>query len=252
MLNRRQLLGAALASSLVPSIGSVAGAATRSGHPVVVELFTSQGCSSCPPADALLGELSGRDDVITLGYHVDYWDYIGWADPFADPLFTSRQRRYATALGNRTIYTPQMVLDGTLDRVGSRRFEVEASIDRLLKANLAERISVPVELAHLSGGSVGVSVPMADVPAGAAVFMAASTSRYVTEIKRGENSGRTLVDFDVVRRLAKVGDYAGRAVDWAIAPESFPKGADRLAVWLQAAGNGPIMGAAKLDLPSVG
>lgn len=252
MLNRRRFLGAALATGLIPATGTVARSAGLSGHPVLVELFTSQGCSSCPPADALLGELSGRDDVITLGYHVDYWDYIGWADPFADPLFTSRQRLYAAALGNRTIYTPQMVIDGTIDRVGSRRFEVEASIDRLLRANPAERISVPLHLSRRADGSVGAALPAAAVPDGATVLMAATTSRHVTEIRRGENSGRTLVDFDVVRRLAKVGDYDGRAVDWAIAPESFPKGADRLAVWLQAPGNGPILGAAKLDLPAVG
>jgi hypothetical protein len=252
MLNRRHFLRAALASGLVPAIGGAARAAKPAGHPVVVELFTSQGCSSCPPADALLGELSRRDDVITLGYHVDYWDYIGWPDPFADPLFTSRQRLYASALGNRTIYTPQMVLDGTLDQVGSRRFEVEAAIDRLLTANPADRISVPITLSRLSDGSIGAALPTADVPAGSTVLMAASTSRHVTEIRRGENAGWTLTNYDVVRRLAKVGDYSGRAVDWAIAPESFPKGTDRLAVWLQAAGNGPIMGAAKLDLPVVG
>ena len=252
MLNRRRFLGAALATGLIPATGTLARSAGASGHPVVVELFTSQGCSSCPPADALLGELSRRDDVITLGYHVDYWDYIGWPDPFADPLFTSRQRHYATALGNRTIYTPQMVLDGTYDQIGSRSFEVEAAIDRLLKANPADRISVPITLTGVPDGSIGVSLPAADVPDGSTVLMAASTSRHVTEVKRGENAGWTLTDHDVVRQLAKVGDYTGRAVDWAIAPESFRKGTDRLAVWLQAAGNGPIMGAAKLDLPVVG
>ena len=162
MLNRRHFLRAALASGLVPAIGGAARAAKPAGHPVVVELFTSQGCSSCPPADALLGELSRRDDVITLGYHVDYWDYIGWPAPFADPLFTSRQRLYASALGNRTIYTPQMVLDGTLDQVGSRRFEVEAAIDRLLTANPADRISVPITLSRLSDGSIGAALPTAE------------------------------------------------------------------------------------------
>ncbi|MBT5374998.1 MAG: DUF1223 domain-containing protein, partial [Rhodospirillaceae bacterium] len=93
----------------------------ESPAPVVVELFTSQGCSSCPPADAFLNDLSRRDDVIALSLHVDYWDYIGWEDPFATPESTNRQRRYAPVLAARSIYTPQMVIDGAAHEVGSKR-----------------------------------------------------------------------------------------------------------------------------------
>ena len=96
--------------------------------PVVVELFTSQGCSSCPPADALLHELSKRDDVIPLALHVDYWDYIGWKDSFAQPAFTARQRGYAQASGRRAIYTPQMIIGGQFDVVGNRPMDVAAII----------------------------------------------------------------------------------------------------------------------------
>lgn len=254
MINRRTFIGSAAAMALAPK---AAGAAIgRTGHSVVVELFTSQGCSSCPPADTFLGELSQRDDVITLGFHVDYWDYIGWEDPFADPLFTSRQRAYGRALRNRTIYTPQMVIDGRFDRVGSRRLEVEAVIARLSGANAADRLSVPITLTRRINGDISVSIPDAAVPSGADVMMAITTGRHVTEIKRGENSGRTLIDHDVVRSLAKVGDYRGRSVDWAISAKTFSGSpnslGDRLAIWLQAPDNGPIWGAATLALSPVG
>src|SRR5215831_16018900 len=96
--------------------------------PVLVELFTSQGCSSCPPADQLLGELARRPDVVAIGFHVDYWDYIGWKDPYAGPWATKRQRSYAHSLGLHMVYTPQVVVDGGADAVGSDR----AAIDRLI------------------------------------------------------------------------------------------------------------------------
>ena len=96
--------------------------------PVVVELFTSQGCSSCPPADALLHELAGRDDVIALALHVDYWDYIGWEDAFADPAHTQRQRQYALEAGRRSVYTPQMVINGQTAIVGTKPMALSEAI----------------------------------------------------------------------------------------------------------------------------
>src|SRR3989304_3616456 len=99
------------------------GAAGEGSAPVVVELFPSQGCSSCPPADRLLGELARRPDVLALSFNVDYWDYIGWKDPFASPAHTERQRAYGRALGRRVVYTPQMVIDGADEAVGSARAE---------------------------------------------------------------------------------------------------------------------------------
>jgi len=115
----RHLMAAALAAvTLTP-----AGQANADG-PVVVELFTSQGCSSCPPADKILGELAKRDDVIALSLHVDYWDYLGWKDDFASPAHTARQQGYATALGERMMFTPQMIIGGTDSVVGSRAMEL--------------------------------------------------------------------------------------------------------------------------------
>jgi len=112
----------------------IASSRAESPPPVVVELFTSQGCSSCPPADAFLNDLSRRDDVIALSLHVDYWDYIGWEDPFATPESTNRQRRYAPVLVERSVYTPQMVIDGAAHEVGSKRKAVTRLINSAAKA----------------------------------------------------------------------------------------------------------------------
>src|SRR4051812_29577801 len=108
-------------------------AAHAEERPVVVELFTSQGCNSCPPADAFLGELSRRPDVLALGLHVDYWDYIGWKDPFAQRAHTDRQRSYSRTLNQRFVYTPQMVIDGTLQGVGSETATINKLIDKARK-----------------------------------------------------------------------------------------------------------------------
>src|SRR5262252_1517002 len=110
---------------------------------VVVELFTSEGCSSCPPADALLAELASRPEVLALSFHVDYWDRLGWKDPFSSPAATERQQRYASVLGLATVYTPQIVVDGKWQAVGSDRVEVEQA----LKAAGRSRDEVPVVLA---------------------------------------------------------------------------------------------------------
>ena len=111
-------------------------------QPVVIELYTSQGCSSCPPADELVTELSRQPGVLPLALHVDYWDYIGWADQFADPDYTKRQKAYARATGQITIYTPQMVIDGRLEAVGSRRDDVEAAIGEAATIPAGATISI--------------------------------------------------------------------------------------------------------------
>jgi hypothetical protein len=170
------------------------------GGPVLVELFTSQGCNSCPPADAYLGDLAKRRDVVALAFHVDYWDYIGWKDPFADAAWTARQRAYARSLGTAQIYTPQMVIDGGRHAVGSDRRAVERLI-----AEAAKRERPTLELARHAGG---LDLRIDGAGAGE-VWIVGYDPRHETKVARGENAGRTLTEFNVVRGLRKVETWPG-------------------------------------------
>src|SRR5215470_2470293 len=126
----------------VIAVGHASATSAQDKPPVVLELFTSQGCSSCPPADALLGELAQRPGIVALAFHVDYWDYIGWKDPYASPTNTQRQHDYAVALGLHMVYTPQMVVDGRTDVVGSERGDVETAIGR---AAAGPKLAISIE-----------------------------------------------------------------------------------------------------------
>lgn len=247
MMTRRTFAASGLAAGLAAAAGP-AGAVGRGGHPVVVELFTSQGCSSCPPADALLGELAQRREVVALAFHVDYWDHIGWKDPFGDPLHTARQRAYASRLRLRTIYTPQMVVDGVIQLVGSRRGEVEATIDRRLGLGRAERVSIPIEFGRRSDGPVSIVVPAAAADGPADLLLAAIDREHRTEIRRGENAGRTLADFNVVRSIARVGQWNGAELAVTVRPDTWHRGADDLVILLQAENHGPVWGVARVPL----
>jgi len=254
MITRRAFTATGLAAGLAFAGRPVPAAhAAGSTHPVLVELYTSQGCSSCPPADEFLGKLAQRSDVIALAFHVDYWDYIGWKDPFGDPAHTARQRLYAASLRKRTIYTPQMVIDGVVDAVGSRWWDVEGKIKQRQAMGPAERTSIPIRLARAANGALAVAVPEAAIPqsarAGRAdLFLAAMDSRHVTKVPRGENSGRALEDFNVVRGFSRIGRYDGSMLAVEVDPTAWHQGADRLAVFLQARDTGPIWGAAQLLL----
>lgn len=201
--------------------------------------------------------------MIALGYHVDYWDYIGWKDPFADPLYTARQQNYARALRNTSTYTPQMVIGGRVDRVGSRPGEVDAAIKEQVRAASAgpaalaeERLSVPLTLSRQTGEGeettrIIVEIAAAAVPAGAPggdVLLAATTAARTSRVERGENAGRTLVDHNIVRLLTRLGRYDGAAASWSIEVKALPAETDMLAVWLQGPGQGPVWGAAKIEL----
>jgi hypothetical protein len=208
--------------------------------PVVVELFTSQGCSSCPPADAFLGELAQRRDVIALAFHVDYWDYIGWKDPFASPDFTKRQRSYAGALGLRTVYTPQMVIDGQADVVGSHRNRVE---DLIRKSSYVPKLALTLQPA---ASKARLMLPEARFERPATIWLAIYDREERTVVKRGENAGRELSEYNIVRALRNVGSWDGRAqaleLDISDATEDGMGGA----ILIQSADYGPIIGA--LDL----
>jgi len=176
-----------------------AASAGASERPIVVELFTSEGCSSCPPADALLSELAGRPDVLALSYHVDYWDRLGWKDPFSSAAATRRQYRYAELLGLATVYTPQIVVDGKWQAVGSDRDEVEQALSSARR----NREEVPIALA-IDHGHVRITLGPRRAGARAAVLLVGFDRRRVTDVKRGENAGRSLAHIDVVRSLDEI------------------------------------------------
>ncbi len=205
--------------------------------PVVIELYTSQGCSSCPPADALLHDLSKRDDVIALALHVDYWDYIGWADSFANPEYTARQHAYARAAHAATVYTPQMIVGGVDHVIGSRPMQV---MD-LIQAHSQQEYPVSVTLTR-SGDYIEISATASQ--SGDYVFeIARYTPQASVDIRRGENAGRQLTYSNIVTDLDQVAEWDGAGV---MTIRAAAPGDDPVAVLVQQAGHGPIVGAAQL------
>jgi hypothetical protein len=222
---RAAIIGLALASVL-------ATASQAQQSPTVVELFTSQGCSSCPPADAFLTDLAKRPDVLPLAFHVTYWDYLGWNDPYSLAQATTRQRDYARDLGEDGVYTPQMVVDGTTGFVGSNRSEGLKAI-----AGAAHK-SVPVSIMR-DGQTLLIKV---GAGAGKArVMLVGFDPTHETHIGRGENGGRTLTESNIVRSLTGIADWSGSAVELR---QSTTAG-EGFAVLLQTA-DGRIIGAARL------
>ena len=217
------------------------------GKQVVVELFTSQGCSSCPPADAFLTELAKRDDVIALSFHVDYWNYIGWKDPFSSPEATARQRAYGRTLKKRYVYTPQIVVDGRAETVGSNRSMVSSLI---MMAAAAQKIEIDVT--HNKDGSADIRVPGA-LPGGARkgeLWIGFYDAAVKTQIRAGENRGETITNANIVRSYKRIGAWDGKALD--IHVDLKARGSadrDGCVIILQSARSGPILGAASFPLP---
>jgi hypothetical protein len=208
-------------------------------RPTLVELFTSEGCSSCPPADALLAELAGRPDVLALSFHVDYWDRLGWKDPFSSPDATRRQHGYAKLLGLATVYTPQMVVDGRWQAVGSDRSEVEQAFGSARRT----RDDVPVSLA-LDHGRAQITMGQGGDGIAATLLLIGFDRRHVTAVARGENGGRTLAHVDVVRSIEEIATFDGRARAIGLLPIRAP--CDRIAAILQAR-DGRVLGVAVRD-----
>ena len=174
----------------------------------VLELFTSQGCSSCPPADKLLGELSRDPSLVAFSLNVDYWDSLGWKDTLADPRNSERQRAYARVRGERGVYTPQLVINGTTYLVGSDK----AAIQRAL-ASARDALSVPVRLA-VKGGIL--SVDLAAGEGAGEVWVYGLAKEVSVAVARGENRGRTVTYHNVVRSWQKLGDWSGKAANWNV------------------------------------
>jgi hypothetical protein len=226
------------AAQSTPASGSV---------PAVVELFTSQGCSSCPAADALLGRLANRGDIIALSLSVDYWDYLGWKDTLASPKFTERQRAYAHARADGAIYTPQAVVNGVAHVNGSEESQITRAIEKTGKTISVAR--VPIRLSE-DKGKLTIDVPAA-APGSSAkeatLWLAVVAKAVEVPVRRGENQGKVITYHNVVRELTPVGMWSGKAMNVQLARHTFMRpGTDRCAVLLQQGSGGPIIGAAML------
>lgn len=213
----------------------------------VVELFTSQGCSSCPNADAVLARLATRGDIIALSLSVDYWDYLGWKDTLASPKFTERQRAYGKARGDGAIYTPQAVVNGLVHVNGSDEGQIGLLIEKTAKTLSATR--VPIKLSQEKGKLVveaGAAQPGGTAKE-ATLWLAVMAKDVTVPITRGENKGRTVTYSNVVRELIPIGMWNGKAMTVQLERQSFMRSdTDRCAVLLQQGHAGPIVGAALL------
>jgi hypothetical protein len=218
----------------------------------VVELFTSQGCSSCPPADQIIGELTKDPSVIALSMPIDYWDYLGWKDTLADSRFSARQKAYSQMRGDRDVYTPQVVVNGSVHVIGSDRAGIEGAIIDTKRSNAV--MSVPVSMT-LAGKQLNVSVAASHAGSTAShgeIWICAISKAVPISIGRGENRGHEVTYHNVVRNLLKVGDWNGIAGNWTVPLENISRdGVDAAAVYVQDGNHerpGPMLGAAFTSL----
>ncbi|HTX51564.1 MAG TPA: DUF1223 domain-containing protein [Caulobacteraceae bacterium] len=228
----------AFAAALLLAACSAQSAGLGASHgPMVVELFTSQGCSSCPPAEANLAAVADRPDVIALSFGVTYWDQLGWKDAFAQPAFTQRQWDYAHAFGQGDVYTPEIVVDGRKPGVGTGKSDFAALIGYGASTKLAgPAIALTSDRATIAAG------PRPSTPAD--VWLVRFDPRVIrTPVGRGENAGKTLPQRDVVRQLSRLGGWTGAAASFRLSPPSDP--AWRAAILVQAPRGGPILAAAR-------
>ena len=239
-LARRTCLALPLAAGLA---ATALAAEVRS----VVELFTSQGCSSCPPADKLLGELAGRPDVLAISFPVDYWDYLGWKDTLASPANTNRQKAYSIARGDRQVYTPQVVVNGTVHVVGSNGRQIEAA--------LANSPPLPVPITMVAGTDA-TTVTVGDAPspgnARGTIWLAMYDDPVTVPIARGENTGRSVTYYNVVRKIRPIAMWKGKAMSVDLPKSEMDQTkVSHCAVILQTEHDnglpGPILGAATID-----
>ncbi|MDR9484040.1 MAG: DUF1223 domain-containing protein [Sediminimonas sp.] len=239
----RGLKAWATAGALILGLG--AGAAAVQGDadrgPVVVELFTSQGCSSCPPADALLAELAKREGVLALALHVDYWDYIGWKDSFGDPAHTRRQKAYASAGGRRSIYTPQMIVQGAQHVVGTQ----PQNVRDLITSHASDPALIALRVERTGGGKLRISARVSDPSLNGAALV--QVIRYepseTVKITKGENAGRTMTYTNIVTNWSLLGEWDMKRPFNATAEL---KGARPAAIIVQRKGPGEILAARRL------
>jgi hypothetical protein len=249
-MRRSPVLSASAAAAL--AIAALAGpgmAEPMSPVPAaVLELFTSQGCSSCPPADALLAQLGKEPGYVTLSYSVDYWNYLGWRDTLSSAANSNRQREYARMRGDGSVYTPQVVVDGMIHVNGSN----EAAIEMAMR-NAAKRlqdVSVPVRM-HAEGDTLVIGIgaaPDTSDKRSATIWLAIAKAEATVSITRGENSGKTLSYYHPVKELTPIGVWQGDAMTLRLPLKDLKTmGGDCLVALLQVENAGPILGAAQYD-----
>lgn len=228
-------------STLALSAGAFASKIAGAGQPrpVVVELFTSQGCSSCPPADAFFAELKSTEGVLALSYHVDYWDYLGWKDTLGSAQCSQRQYDYAKARGDGNVYTPQMVIDGGAHVVGSQRAAV---IEAVRKAEAGE--SAPTMRLEPHGHKILIKIDESAAASDAMVWLMTVSPKIAVQIKRGENSGKDIAYHNVVRQLVPAGMWSGKSTSLTLPKDAvMTPGVEACVALLQEGKAGRILGA---------
>ena len=216
----RRCLAYAVLAVCSSGVGSVCAQAQPRA---IIELFTSQGCSSCPPADKLLGELAADPSLVAISVPIDYWDYLGWKDSLADPRNTARQRAYAHMRGDGKVYTPQVVVNGSMHVLGSDRAAIEHAIGKS-RGKYGAMSLAPVTLTFADGRvTVGVTnAPVAAASIGetratsAEVWVWGLAKAVTVAIGRGENKGREITYHNVVRRTIKLGEWTGKPGTWSV------------------------------------
>jgi hypothetical protein len=227
----KMIMGAIDAAVVGVVLLGTAGVAVKAEPLAVIELFTSQGCSSCPAADKLLSELKDDPNLIALSLPIDYWDYLGWKDTLAMPGHTARQKAYSRMRGDREVYTPQVVVNGVAQALGSSREDIEKAVTQSREA--AQPLSVPVELGQAEN-RVTVKLPSKPGSEAGEVWLCPVTGAVPVGIGRGENRGRTITYINVVRRWIRLGAWTGKSESFSVPVDTIKSsGGDSVAVILQ-------------------
>ncbi len=221
---------------------------TQSTGFALLELFTSQGCSSCPPADNLLGEYSKKDDdhIMTLAFHVDYWNRLGWIDSFSSSTYSDRQRYYAAMMNNESVYTPQLIINGSKDIVGSDRQGIERAVKNVL--NERSEISITIGKIEINMEKLIINYSIDSIIQGTTLQVALVQKQVATNILKGENRGLKLTNYNVVRNFMSISSYPKRTFSKMKLPQGFNENEFSVVLYIQDNATGKILSAAKKEL----
>lgn len=247
-VTRRSLM-AVLTSAAILQVVPMSAAAAGDALPRVIEMFTSQGCSSCPPADKLLKTFAGQREIIALSFHVDYWDRLGWKDTFGSSAFTQRQQAYARKRGDGQVYTPQAVVNGQHHEVGHNKSAIERRLAATTNETRGQSVTVTLSVRD---GKLLVQAAGSDgrqLSEGAVVTLLGVQSQGSATATRGENAGQTLSYINIVRATKAIGTLSGVRFESAVAlTDAVLAGGDAAVVLVQRTTDGPVLGAAQLRL----